>query len=155
METIETVGTQKPKKHIRLSYKRKKFIQEYVKNGGNATQAVLNSYKTMSPVVAKSMGSEILANPYVKKSIDEYLEEAGYNPLSSIGVLAEIQHQGKDKKLSASDSIRAAELLLKLSGYVVERKQVSKVTVTLDTMNKSELLKRKQKYDQWLKEHGA
>lgn len=132
-----------------LTVKQFKFVQEYAKNG-NATQSALKVYNTTKAKVAQNIGSSNLSKPIVRESIEKILQDAGYKTQDSIDTLTSIQRNGKNKKLSASDSIRATELLLKLEGKLVERKQVSTLNLNLDKVDKVKLLELKRKYDKML-----
>ena len=53
-----------------LRPKQKKFVKEYIKNGGNATQAVLDAqYKPNNKNTAGSIGSENLKKPKIQKAL--------------------------------------------------------------------------------------
>jgi phage terminase small subunit len=132
-----------------LTVKQKKFIDEYVKTG-NGTASALKVYNTKSKIVAGSIASDNLQKPIVKKTIEEIMADVGYSTDNSVSTLSYIQQHGKDKKLSASDSIRATELLLKLEGKLVDRKQVSKLNINIETADKIKLLKLKEKYNKLL-----
>jgi phage terminase small subunit len=56
----------------RLALKQRNFINEYLKNGGNATRAALEVYDTNAKV-ARSIGSENLAKPNVRNEIERVL----------------------------------------------------------------------------------
>ena len=132
-----------------LTVKQFKFVQEYAKSG-NATKSALKVYDTKSRNVAQNIGSTNLSKPIVQKSIEQVLQDSGYKTTDSINTLTYIQQAGKDKKLSAGDSIRATELLLKLEGKLVDRKQVSKLNINIETADKVKLLKLKEKYNKLL-----
>lgn len=132
-----------------LTYKQKAFINEFVKTK-NATAAAASVYRVKSRSVARQMGSENLAKPYIRQSIDALLHASGYDPKSSIAALIENQNIGKGIKANAGDSIRASELLLKLSGSFIEKHQTVSVSMEIDSMNTEQLLQLKKKYDQLL-----
>jgi phage terminase small subunit len=132
-----------------LTVKQYKFVQEYTKSG-NGTQSALKTYNVKNRKIAQSLASDNLSKPIIRKSIEEVLQDSGYKTSDSINTLTSIQRNGKDKKLSASDSIRATELLLKLEGKLVDRKQVSKLNINIETADKIKLLKLKEKYNKLL-----
>ena len=132
-----------------LTVKQKKFIDEYVKSG-NGTQAAMKVYNVNGKVSAAAVASDNLQKLNVRKSIEEIMADVGYSTDKSVSTLAYIQQAGKDKKLSAGDSIRATELLLKLEGKLVDRKQVSKLNINIETADKVKLLKLKEKYNKLL-----
>jgi phage terminase small subunit len=59
-----------------LTYKQKAFINEFVKTK-NATAAAASVYRVKSRSVARQMGSENLAKPYIRQSIDALLHASG------------------------------------------------------------------------------
>lgn len=98
----------------------------------------MKSYNVKNKSVAGAIATENLKKPLIKNRIDSILKAAGYNPIQSIQRLQHNAEEGAGKKASAADSIRADELLLKLSGVLVERKQ--QVTMNLDTMQHGTLV---------------
>lgn len=58
--------------------KQKKFAKAYVENGGNATQAALETYNTQAKQ-AKVIGYQNINKPVVKKTIEELLNKNGLN----------------------------------------------------------------------------
>lgn len=137
-------------KKRKLTVKQQIFKKEYIKSNGNATKAALIAYNPKNIHVAKSIGSENLSKPYLKQSIEEDLKEVGYTTAQSLNSLILIQENGRDAKATASDAIKATELLLKLEGKLVEKKQVSKVNVNIDTADKAKLLELRNKYNKLL-----
>ena len=131
----------------KLTYKQKAFVSEFVKTK-NATTSALNAYNVKNRSVARSIGAENLSKPYIRQSIDTLLQASGYDPKTSITALIDNQEAGKGVKATAGDSIRASELLLKLSGNCIEKhQQTVSVSMDIDTMNVEQLLKLKEKYD--------
>lgn len=57
----------------KLTYKQERFIQEYVRNGGNATRAAISA--GYSPDCAKQIGSENLTKPAIREAIATWREE--------------------------------------------------------------------------------
>ncbi|KKP86220.1 MAG: hypothetical protein UR89_C0029G0005 [Candidatus Roizmanbacteria bacterium GW2011_GWA2_35_8] len=135
----------------KLTYKQKAFVNEFVKSK-NATSSAMNVYHVKNRSVARQIGSENLAKPYIRQSIDMLLQASGYDPEASIKALIENEQVGAGVKATASDSIRASELLLKISSNFIEKQQTVSVSMNIDSMNKEELLKLKQKYDKLLRE---
>jgi len=83
----------------RLTLKQKKFVQEYVKNNGNGTKAVIDAgYDVKNKQTAGTIAKENIKKPHLKKSIEEHLQEAGYNPKESIDRLRATASEGKAKK---------------------------------------------------------
>jgi hypothetical protein len=133
----------------RLTYKQKAFINEFVKCK-NGSEAAMKVYDVKNKNVARNIASTNLIKPNIRKSIDEHLRSSGYQPSVSISRLMLTEEKGAGIKATASDSIRASELLLKLSGNLIERKQSTSVNVNVDNLDKNELLKLKDKYDKLL-----
>lgn len=129
-----------------LTGKQKAFVKEYVKTK-NGLQSALKAYETTDPNVAKVIASDNLTKPNIRRTIDEYLELAEYNPIDSIRSLRSNEIAGQGVKATASDSIRASELLLKLSGAVIDRSQSTSLNINVESLDKNELLKVKKKYD--------
>jgi hypothetical protein len=64
----------------KLTLKQQQFLQEYVKDG-NATRAVKEAYpNTKSNGARRVMGSKLLTNANIQKSIKEILDLAGLTP---------------------------------------------------------------------------
>jgi len=135
----------------KLTYKQKAFVNEFVKTK-NATTSAMNVYDVKSREVAKSIGTENLSKPAIRQSIETLLQASGYDPVSSVEALIENQEKGKGVKATASDSIRASELLLKMSGNFIEKRQSVSVNYGLDGLSKGELLKLKVQFDEFIGE---
>jgi len=58
------------KKPKRLSLKQQKFIDAYIENGGNASQAALVAYDCANKVDAGNIGRQNLDKHYIKEAID-------------------------------------------------------------------------------------
>jgi len=56
--------------------KQKTFVQEYVENGGNATQAALSSYDTEDNATAQNIGSENLSKPIIQRELAKALRDS-------------------------------------------------------------------------------
>lgn len=65
-----------PKKR-KLTLKQKKFIQEYVSNGGNGTKAVAVAYPDATYGTQRSLSAENLAKPNINSEIRTLLEAKG------------------------------------------------------------------------------
>jgi len=128
---------------------RLKFVREYVKTG-NGTRSVMKVYNNPKEHSAGIHAVKLLKHPLVIKSIEEHLAEAGYNPTDSVKALQKASGYGLARSNTATvrDSIRANELLLKISGKLVDRKQ--SVRYDISSKNINELLKLKQTYDKLL-----
>ena len=134
----------------KLTYKQKAFVNEFVKSK-NATSAAMSVYSVKNRDVARQIGSENLAKPYIRQSIDTLLQASGYDPKTSITALIDNQEAGKGIKATAGDSIRASELLLKLSGNFIDKHQTVSLSMNVDTLDTAELLRLRERYDRLLK----
>jgi phage terminase small subunit len=63
-----------------LTIKQKKFINEYVRNDGNGTQAALVAYDTEDEKTASVISAENLAKPSIRERIDEALVSLNLSP---------------------------------------------------------------------------
>jgi len=134
-----------------LTYKQKAFVNEFIESK-NATTAAMKVYAVKNRNVAKSIGAENLSKPAIRESIEILLRSTGYDPQSSVKALIENQDIGVGVKATASDSIRASELLLKMSGKFVEKHQSISMNFNIDSLNNEELHKLKKEYDKLLSE---
>jgi len=130
----------------RLTRQQKGFVVDYTK-GRSATQAVLNNYNTTNPDVASSMGSKLLRIEKVYKSIEQILSEASYDPVKSVNNLQRIEALTPHTRTKVVDGLKASELLLKLSGKLIDKSQKVSLSMNIDNLSKIDLLKLKQKYD--------
>lgn len=96
------------------SIKEKKFIKHYVKHG-NATQAVLDAgYNCSNRNSAGSLGHDMLKKPRVQEELRMELEAAGLGERYLSETLKEVIERGKSRKATASDALRAVDMVLKL-----------------------------------------
>lgn len=122
----------------KLTLKQKLFCQYYLETLGNGTEAVIRAgYKVTSKegqpdrILAKSIASENLTKPYIRKHIDKLLKAKGFNDDS-----VKLQHLSlisQSKNLPVK--VRAIDLYYKVKGdYAPERfkvdQQVTQVVVT-------------------------
>ncbi len=133
----------------RLTVKQKLFVNEYIKTK-NGTKAAMRVYDVKNKNTAKVIASQNLTKTNIRESIEKCLQAQGYNPRSSVQTLIEIQDMPSNKH-SSSDRIRASELLLKLSGHLVEKSQTVSTNYTfdqrIDHMSYEELLEFNNKYN--------
>ena len=61
----------------RLTFKRRRFAEEYVKNNGNGTQAALKVYDTDNHHVAQTIASENMSIPVVQRTVEEIAKSVG------------------------------------------------------------------------------
>ena len=106
---ISPPKNKKPGLGGRLTIKQKRFVEAYIKNGGNGTRAVIEAgYR-----VASESSAQVIASQYLKKPIIALaLEKAGYEDCGIINV-DEIEraraHQGGVQRIASRED-RAAFL---------------------------------------------
>jgi len=137
-----------PKK---LNPRQRRFVKEYVKTG-NGTQSVLKTYNTNKPRNASVLANKLLKKPLIQKGIEEAMMEAGYDIADSVRDLQKASRLGlgNEKSAKVSDSIRANEILLKLSGVVVDRKASVSIKADVSNLPKDQLLKLNKKYNKYI-----
>ena len=135
----------------RLNPRQRKYVKEYVKHG-NGTRAVMKAYNQPKPHNAAIQAVKLNKKPLIRKAIEEHLAEAGYSPTDSIKDLQKATRFGLANKQTAkvSDAIRANELLLKLSGVLVNRKQTQRLNINIDNADIYQLQKLRKKYQKLL-----
>lgn len=98
-----------------MTLKQKLFVKEYIKNGGNGTQAVLKTYNTKDYKTASVISSENLDNPSIKSSIEEIANSQGVTSDSIIQSFNSIASK-EVEKVSADSKIKATIELAKILG---------------------------------------
>ena len=104
-----SIQNKKPGLGGRLTIKQKRFVEAYIKNGGNGTRAVIEAgYR-----VASESSAQVIASQYLKKPIIAMaLEKAGYEDCGIINV-NQIEraraHQGEVQRIASRED-RAAFL---------------------------------------------
>jgi len=107
---------------LRLSWI--KFIDEYIKNGGNGTEAYMSAYPESSKEAAKSSASDLLTNPNILEEINNKLgaqkvtEEFIVDGLRSIAV----DYRGAKTIMAA---VKSYEILGKMKGMLVDTKKIA------------------------------
>ena len=111
---------------FRLTKKQKKFCEEYIANGYNATQAAIKA--GYSKDTACVIGAENLTKPniaeylsaHAKKEQEKfnYTKETHFDELSALGDIAR-------KSGDIKAAIKAVELKGKLCGLYIEKQEVS------------------------------
>ena len=109
----------------KLSVKQKKFVKAYAENGGNATEAALDTYDVKSREVAKSLGYENLQKPNIANEVEKALLANGQDMDSIIGTLREATLSGLGEKASNADTLKGVDMLLKLANAYPEQKTSS------------------------------
>lgn len=65
-----------------LNMRQQKFVDEYIRNGGNGTQAAI--FAGYSEHSARQIASELLSKPYIKEAIEQ--RKRDLNAASSVGL---------------------------------------------------------------------
>ncbi len=109
----------------KLTLKQQEFVKNYAALKGNGTKAALETYDTVDYNTAHAIASENLQKPTIQKAIRKELEGKSISLDYVLQNIKENMEAGKGVKASASDSLRAAELLLKVMGAFPNQKKVS------------------------------
>jgi phage terminase small subunit len=123
----------------KLSLKQQKFVQEYIKQNGNATQAALAAYDTNYDS-AQVIASHNLDKPNIIEAIDRQLKKS--KKLDSDEYISQKLEQAIDTgigvKATNSDAIRAIDMLLKIrNSYPNNVKKSMKLNVVSDRSTQS------------------
>jgi len=105
-----------------MTLKQKRFIKEFIKHG-NATKAARIAYRYTNNNTCSATGSRLLRNVKVQEEIAKYLQSEGLNLQLVLKSLKTNLVKGAGVNAKASDSNRAAELLLKVAGAFEQAKQ--------------------------------
>lgn len=102
--------------------KQKQFAREYVANGGNATQAVLQTYNA-DYNNSKVIASHNLDKPAVIQEIDKILTQLNMNTDSWVADrLKKAVDSGIEGKATVKDALQAMNMILKVnSSYPVNK----------------------------------
>lgn len=116
-----------------LTYKQKNFCIEYIKKNYNATAAYLAAYDTNNIDTAHPCASKLLKNPeiieYIEELRKEALEQAHIDITRITMRLADIAFNA-DGQTSKKDSLKAIELLLKVSTNLPKPEE--KIYISID-----------------------
>lgn len=122
-------AVKKTDKGIQQKKKIDLFIEEFLRNGGNATRAALVVFNCSSIESAGAMGSHYLKRAKALKRI--YLEKKGYG----LGKLLEVA----TKKMEESKSPEWWDRIMKLTDYenFIDKQQAAPVSVNVFQAHKS------------------
>ena len=116
-----------------LTPKQQAFVSEYIIDQNATRAAIAAGY---SPKTATVMGYENLSKPYLKKVIENALEErCRNNGITADFVLNGIKAIALKAEIKESDTLKAYELLgkhLKLFTEKIEEKSDQTITITLE-----------------------
>jgi len=125
------------------------FVDEYIKTK-NATKAALKIYDTKSKTMAAVIGSENIRKHNVAQRIEQVLRDAKYEPVASVRSIMSIEEKGNKRPETYSASLKASEMLLKMSSLLIEKSQHVSLSANIDNMAPTDLLILKKKYDKLL-----
>jgi len=109
----------------KLTGKQQKFIDEYLKCF-NATKAAELAGYTAKNGTLRSIGSENLTKPNIKKVIAQHFQASAMSAEEAVSLLAEIARGKVDDgtKVKVSDRNRALELIGKAHGIYTDKVQI-------------------------------
>ena len=118
--------------------KQQLFLKEYVKTKGNGTQAALRVYDTKDPVTAAHIATENVRKPEIQEELKQILKGDKYNINNFTNKLASIATEEPVKGYAGTDIIKANELMLKLHGVLLDKRQVTSLNINADLSSMSE-----------------
>jgi len=108
------------------------FIEHYMSNGMNGTQAYLSTYKTASDDTARANATKLLANAHIKARIEELQGETSKSlqitKESLINDLIRIKELCMTDPRAVHNSTKAIEVINKMLGFNEPDKVESKIT---------------------------
>jgi hypothetical protein len=110
----------------------------------------MKAYDVNSKVTAGSIATENLKKPQVYNRIEQILKEAEYRPVQSIRSVMSIEDKASKHPSTYGHSLKASEMLLKISNTLVEKSQHVSLSANLDSLDSHDLLILKKKYDKLL-----
>ena len=125
----------------KLTLKQEKFVQEYLSNGGNATQAYKVAYdgNKNSDKTNNENASRMLANSKIKARLNVYQEEVKervlYTAEQSFDKLNELLElalcpDGENGRMNLQAALKAEELKGKLTHLYVDRVENTNINKT-------------------------
>ena len=146
----------------KLTPKQQKFIDYYIQTGNATEAAKLVGYSSKT---AYSIGNENLNKPEIKQAIDERLKQLESERIAEAKEIMEVlttiirgktdeeilmQVKGKvqrlNKRTSVRDRLRAMELLAKIKGWFIDKKELEfkdmKPIIFIDDVGEWEKLER-------------
>ena len=100
----------------KLTPKQERFVQEYLNNGFNGTQAAIKAgYSEKS---ARQIAEETLTKPYIREKIEKYKENTEKKfELTNEYLIESFKAIAEDPEANKGDRIRALENLAKHRGF--------------------------------------
>lgn len=123
----------------KLSSKQNKFIQEYITNGNNATEAYRVAYKSLGKTTTCCVeGSKLLKNPNISLWLKQYRESIteeikreikyeaidAFNEFEDMKIIA-LESLGKDGKPNVSAANKAIEMKCRLMGLMKDDPKIN------------------------------
>lgn len=119
--TAEKEGIDVENNGLRLAWIR--FIDAYLENGGNATQAYLKAYPESSSQSARAHAPRLVAKGSIRQEINNRLETQKVTDDFIIAGLADIAVSfRKDKTIMAA--VKAIEVLARIKGLLTDTKKI-------------------------------
>ena len=120
-----------------MNERHRAFVEEYLVNGYNATQAYIKTYPDSSEEVARSSGSRLLTNANIQSYIASKRQEtAERNQITKEEILAVVSSIMNKDGARESDRLKATEILLKALGY----NEIKTTNVNISSGNLKDLL---------------
>lgn len=116
MSKVAVGANVKPAKPRRLTLKQKRFIAEYLKNGGNGRQAALIAYPNQTSHSANVQATQNLNKPSIQAEIDKALQKHNATPDFAVGKIVEVANMEVDSK-TAGSVLKASDTILELHGF--------------------------------------
>ena len=113
-----------------LTKMQRDFCNEYLKNGGNGTQAALKA--GYSPATATRQASQVLKKPVVQEYLQraqKRLEKADIAKVEDI--LYKLTKMMDDPNVTDQNKLKAMDMLLKVQGAYLERVEVTKNNIKI------------------------
>ena len=94
-----------------LNPRHQKFVQEYIRNGGNGVAAAKTVYPNQSEESLRVTAHRLLTSANIREFVIQASNEVGITPLTAMKVLKSVMDTGKD-----SDKIAAVRTWSDLTG---------------------------------------
>jgi len=138
----------------KLNLRQSKFVKNYLKTK-NATESAMIAYNCKDRDVASATGSRLLRNVKVKEEIQRYFKGEDITISLILNTLKTNLVSGAGVSAKASDSNRAAELLLKASG-AFDKQNNSNTQINffanLENLSTPELIKKRDQTREYFKQ---
>jgi len=114
-----------------MNDKQKAFIEEYLINGMNATDAYLKAYPKSKYDTARANGAKLLANANIQDYINNKQKiTAERNEVTKADIIRVLVNIMNDTTARNNDKIKSCEVLLKALGYNEPEKLISSITTS-------------------------